>query len=138
MASAEKIRIYDKGVDYRTDYETYGEYLNLRFGDIVIPNVPSSEPLKEECQHFLNCVRDRSTPRSDGQDGLRVLKIIDAAQRVVDRIELLALSNLVASALRGRSLSSSVSRTWTCAISPRFLEKLKNLRSVPLWAHRRT
>ncbi|MFQ6002892.1 MAG: Gfo/Idh/MocA family protein [Candidatus Zixiibacteriota bacterium] len=79
--SAEKIWIYDKGVDTRLDYNTYGEYLSLRFGDILIPKIETTEPLRSECQHFIQCVEKRKTPRSDGRDGLRVLKILDAGER---------------------------------------------------------
>jgi predicted dehydrogenase len=79
--SAEKIWIYDKGVDTKQDYSTYGEYLSLRFGDVLIPQIPSTEPLKTECQHFVDCVQNRKRPRSDGKDGLRVSKVLDAAQR---------------------------------------------------------
>ncbi|MCK4403460.1 MAG: Gfo/Idh/MocA family oxidoreductase [candidate division Zixibacteria bacterium] len=79
--SSEKIWIYDKGVDTKLDYNTYGEYLSLRFGDILIPKIESTEPLKVECEHFIDCVQNRKTPRSDGEDGLRVLKVLDAAQR---------------------------------------------------------
>jgi predicted dehydrogenase len=39
------------------------------------------EPLRLECQHFLECLRERRQPLSDGADGLRVLKILAAAQR---------------------------------------------------------
>jgi predicted dehydrogenase len=79
--SAEKIWIYDKGVDTKQDYNTYGEYLSLRFGDVLIPQIPGTEPLKTECQHFIDCVQNRKRPRSDGRDGLRVSKVLDAAQR---------------------------------------------------------
>ncbi len=79
--SAEKIWIYDKGVDTKQDYSTYGEYLSLRFGDVLIPQIPSTEPLKTECQHFIDCVQNRNAPRSDGRDGLRVSKVLDAAHR---------------------------------------------------------
>ena len=79
--SAEKIWIYDKGVETKQDYSTYGEYLSLRFGDIMIPQIESTEPLKVECQHFIECVQSRKTPRSNGRDGLRVLKVLDAAQK---------------------------------------------------------
>jgi predicted dehydrogenase len=64
---SEKVWLYDKGVDARMDYATYGEYLNLRIGDITLPRVPSGEPLKQECTHFLNCVINRERPRSDGR-----------------------------------------------------------------------
>lgn len=80
-ASAEKIWIYDKGVNTHPDYSTYGEYLALRTGDILIPKVESKEPLRLECQHFIDCVRERKAPRSDGKSGLDVLKVLEAAQR---------------------------------------------------------
>jgi len=85
MQSAEKIWIYDKGVETKLDYNTYGEYLSLRFGDVLIPKIDSAEPLRSECQHFLECVKNRITPRSDGKDGLSVLKVLDAAQRSLER-----------------------------------------------------
>jgi len=84
MEAPEFIRIYDKGVDQSFDYETYGESLTLRSGDILIPKVRMSEPLKIECLHFLECVENRTRPRSDGRDGLRVLKVLDAAQRSLE------------------------------------------------------
>jgi predicted dehydrogenase len=84
MAGSEKIRLYDKGVDAKLDYNTYGEYLALRVGDISIPKVPSSEPLVAECEHFVNCVINRSQPRSDGRDGLDVLSILTAAQQSME------------------------------------------------------
>ncbi len=80
-ASSEKIWIYDKGVNTHADYTTYGEYLALRSGDILIPKVELKEPLRLECQHFIDCVRTRKTPRSDGKNGLEVLRILEAANR---------------------------------------------------------
>jgi len=83
MQSSEKIRIYDKGA--RLDYNSYGEFLSLRSGDILIPKLDSYEPLKAECQHFLECMKQRKTPRSDARDGLRVLKVLAAAQKSLQR-----------------------------------------------------
>lgn len=80
-ASSEKIWIYDKGVNTHADYTTYGEYLALRSGDILIPKVELKEPLRLECQHFIDCVRTRRPPRSDGKNGLEVLRILEAANR---------------------------------------------------------
>lgn len=84
VESVEKLRIYDKGVD-APDYESYGDALTLRFGDIVIPQVKMSEPLRTECQHFLHCVRTGETPRSDGRSGLEVVRLLEAAQQSLDR-----------------------------------------------------
>lgn len=83
MQSSEKIRIYDKGA--KLDYNSYGEFLSLRSGDILIPRLDSYEPLKAECQHFLECMKQRKTPRSDARDGLRVLKVLAAAQKSLQR-----------------------------------------------------
>ena len=79
--SNEKLRIYDKGATYNSDYNSFAEYVALRSGDILIPNIKVGEPLRIECNHFLDCVRGRSQPLSDGRDGLRIVKVLDAAQR---------------------------------------------------------
>jgi len=81
MESAEKIRVYDKGVDYRPHFSSFGEFLSLRSGDIYIPRVEMREPLQIECQHFLDCIERGERPLSDGQSGLAVLEVIDAARR---------------------------------------------------------
>lgn len=83
--ASEKIRLYDKSVNTREDYETYGEYLAIRTGDIVIPRIKTTEPLAEECRHFLDCIETRTQPRSDGVEGLRVLRVLDAAQRSLEK-----------------------------------------------------
>ena len=81
MESSEKIRIYDKGVNFTGNYTAYGEYLTLRIGDILIPNTQNVEPLRLECQHFIDCILNNTTPRSDGEDGLRVVRVLNAAQQ---------------------------------------------------------
>lgn len=85
LESTEKLRIYDKGANCNGDYDTFAEYVTLRFGDITIPHLKMSEPLRLECEHFLRCVADRSSPLSDGHDGLRVVRVLDAAQRSLAR-----------------------------------------------------
>jgi predicted dehydrogenase len=81
LEASEKLRLYDKGAQISTDYDTFAEYVGLRFGDIVMPYIKMAEPLFLECRHFLECVRTRRKPVSDGHDGLRVVKVLDAAQR---------------------------------------------------------
>jgi len=83
VESTEKVRIYDKSAE-REGYESYGDAITLRFGDVVIPHVHMAEPLKLECQHFADCVRENKTPRSDGRDGLRVVRVLAAAQRSLE------------------------------------------------------
>ena len=79
VESTEKVRIYDKSAE-RPQYDSYGDSIALRFGDVVIPRLQMAEPLKLECQHFAECVRTGQTPRSDGRDGLRVVRVLEAAQ----------------------------------------------------------
>lgn len=78
----EPIKIYDKGVSKQPHYDTFGEFkLLYRSGDIYSPKVETKEPLMSECMHFLECIRAGKKPRSDGESGLRVVEIIEAAQR---------------------------------------------------------
>lgn len=80
MESTEKIKIYDKGVDKEPGYESYGDSLTLRFGDIYIPKIDMAEPLKLECQHFLDCIKNKKMPNSDGKEGVKVVKILEKAE----------------------------------------------------------
>lgn len=75
----EKLKIYDKGAEVNMEYDSFAEYVGLRFGDITVPYIKVGEPLRIECEHFLECVRERKKPRSDGLDGLRVVKVLEAA-----------------------------------------------------------
>lgn len=83
MEATEKVRIYDKAAAIKHNITTtsYMEVISLRFGDIVIPKVPVEEPLALECKHFVDCVLDDSPIRSDGIDGLRVVRVLEAGQK---------------------------------------------------------
>jgi len=83
--ATEKLRIYDKGAHINTDYNSFAEYVGLRFGDITLPYIKSAEPLRVECLHFLDCVRRRLRPRSDGADGLAVVRVLEAAEQSLRR-----------------------------------------------------
>jgi predicted dehydrogenase len=77
-----KIKIYDKGVDAPPYTDTYADWhFNYRYGDILIPNIRFVEPLRQECQHFLDCIAGHTEPRSSGRDGLEVVKVLEATQR---------------------------------------------------------
>jgi predicted dehydrogenase len=78
MEATEKIWIYDKGVGAPEGALGYGEDLSLRFGDIRVPFVKMQEPLALEVQHFLDCCRSGETPRSDGRDGINVVRVLEA------------------------------------------------------------
>ncbi len=79
MEVSEKLKVYDKGVRSPT-YDTYGEYLSLRFGDITIPNIRMVEPLRVEAEHFIRCIETGEKPKTDAVDGLEVVRILVAAQ----------------------------------------------------------
>jgi predicted dehydrogenase len=78
----EPLRIYDRGLSEVPSYQTFGEFqLVPRFGDITIPRIPMVEPLQAQCAHFLDCVEGRARPRSGGEDGLRVVRVLAALQQ---------------------------------------------------------
>jgi predicted dehydrogenase len=81
MAIEGKLQIFDKGFDQ--DSTSYGEYIT-RTGDIFSPSIPNVEPLRLECEHFLECVRSGRRPRSDGASGLRVVRVLEELQRSLD------------------------------------------------------
>jgi len=77
----EKIRVYDKGIDRQEEYSTFAEFLSIRSGEVRIPAIPVAEPLAREAAHFIECVRERKAPRTDAAEGVRVVRILEAAQR---------------------------------------------------------
>jgi predicted dehydrogenase len=77
----EKLRIFDKRVEGPRSYNNFGEFqYAYRYGDIVTPLVEDYEPLRAECSHFVDCIRNGIPPRSSGEVGLRVTRILAAAQ----------------------------------------------------------
>jgi predicted dehydrogenase len=83
MEPSEKIRIIDKGIDTREHYGSFEDAISERIGDIRIPPVPFGEPLIYEAQHFLDCVMDRTVPRTSGESGLRVLEVLEAIEESI-------------------------------------------------------
>ena len=77
MDVSEKIRVYDKGAVVKS-VNSYVEAITLRTGDVLIPKIPGGEPLRLECQHFIDCIAGDTVPRSDGADGGRVAKALEA------------------------------------------------------------
>jgi predicted dehydrogenase len=76
-----KLTIYDKGFD--EDTRSWGEYI-ARSGDTFSPRISNVEPLRIECEHFLECIRTGATPRSDGHSGLRVVRVLEHLQHSLD------------------------------------------------------
>ena len=81
MALEGKVTIYDKGFD--EDARGYGEYIT-RSGGIVSPPIPNVEPLRIECEHFVECIVEGRRPRSDGESGLRVVRVLERLQESLD------------------------------------------------------
>jgi predicted dehydrogenase len=79
MEPRNKLIIFDKGAEW-----TEKGGVGVRYGDIRIPNIPMKEPLMLACKHFLECIEKDKIPRSDGNDGLRVLKILKKAQKSLE------------------------------------------------------
>ncbi len=88
ISSDAKIRIYDKGIDRvesnlarGVPYDTFGQYqLLMRSGDVHIPRIDFTEPLKVECGHFIDCIVNGEAPMTDGDDGLEVVRVLEAGQ----------------------------------------------------------
>jgi len=81
MELERKLTVYDKGFDESA--EGYGEYIT-RSGDIWHPRVPNAEPLRLAAGHFVECIARGATPRSDGESGLRVVRVLEALQRELE------------------------------------------------------
>lgn len=84
LDATEPIRIYDKGAMREPSYESFGEFkLVTRSGEVVSPAIAASEPLKNQCQHFLRALTSGTPVLSDGDDGLRVVEIVTAINRSI-------------------------------------------------------
>ncbi len=93
MALEGKIAVYDKGFDEQTN--SYGEYIT-RSGDIWSPRLSSVEPLRTECEHFVESIREGTAPVSDGVAGLRVVRVLEALQQSLDATRREGLARTVA------------------------------------------
>lgn len=83
VLATEKLKLYDKGVSGYSGgkYDSYGDAITYHTGDILIPKIDMTEPLKLECNHFLSCLKDKTRPLTDGQNGLDVVRVLEAAQQ---------------------------------------------------------
>ncbi len=81
----EKIKVYDKRVEIPPHYDTFAEFhYSYHYGDMYSPYVKQSEPLKVECQHFLDCIKTGKKSNSNGTDGLRVVQVLEASSRSLE------------------------------------------------------
>jgi len=88
MNIAEPVRIYDKGIasDRITPgfTDTFASFrASIREGDITIPRVPVGEPLRAECIHFLDCITNDKPPLTSGEEGVKVLRALEAIERSI-------------------------------------------------------
>jgi predicted dehydrogenase len=76
----EKLKIYDARVEVPPHYDTFAEFTySYHYGDSYVPYIKQDEPLKLECQHFLQCIAEGSVPITNGRLGLEVVKILEAS-----------------------------------------------------------
>jgi len=76
----EKIKIYDKRVEVPPHYDTFEEFqYSYHYGDMYAPFIKQVEPLKVQCNHFLECIKSGAKPDSSGLEGLKVVQILEAA-----------------------------------------------------------
>ena len=80
LAPQEKIKIFDVRVERPPHYDTFAEFhYAYHYGDMYSPYIKQDEPLKTECQHFLDCIRSGKVPITDGTKGLEVVRILEAS-----------------------------------------------------------
>ena len=80
------LTLYGRGYDSRIGAKD-DQAIELKYGagEVRVPDLPVVEPLKAECQHFLDCVRNRTQPRAGGLQGLRVVQVLEAAEHSIAR-----------------------------------------------------
>ena len=76
----EKLKIYDARVEVPPHYDSFAEFTySYHYGDSYVPYIKQDEPLKLECQHFLDCITEGTTPITNGRLGLEVVRILEAS-----------------------------------------------------------
>ncbi|HOK77379.1 MAG TPA: Gfo/Idh/MocA family oxidoreductase [Verrucomicrobiota bacterium] len=84
VAQLEKIRIFDTRVERPPHYDTFAEFhYAYHYGDIYTPYLKQEEPLKVECQHFLDCITTGTVPLTDGKQGLELVRILEASSKSI-------------------------------------------------------
>ena len=83
LEADEKVKVYDKGVQISNREGLYNLLLSYRSGDMWAPKVDQTEALKAECEYFVDCVQNNKQPFNDGQAGLEVVKMLEAADKSI-------------------------------------------------------
>jgi predicted dehydrogenase len=80
VAIQEKIKVFDARVERPPHYDTFAEFhYSYHYGDMYVPYLKQEEPLKVECQHFIDCIHQGRTPLTSGEKGLHVVQILEAS-----------------------------------------------------------
>lgn len=80
VSAQEKIRIFDVRVERPPHYDTFAEFhYAYHYGDMYVPHLKQDEPLRTECQHFIDCIRNGTVPLTSGEKGLEVVRILEAS-----------------------------------------------------------
>ena len=80
LETHEKLRIYDVRVERPPHYDTFADFhYSYHYGDSYIPYIKQEEPLKTECQHFLDCIENGTRPLTSGREGLELVRVLEAA-----------------------------------------------------------
>jgi predicted dehydrogenase len=85
LEADEKIKVYDKGVEFKSGQGIYDLLVSYRSGDVWAPKVEQTEALKVELEYFLDCIANDRTPLNDGLAGLGVVKLLEAADRSLEK-----------------------------------------------------
>lgn len=91
LSADEKVKVYDKGVELKNGYNNEGNgskgiyelLVSYRSGDVYIPKVDNTEALRLEMEYFADCIKKKQQPFNDGKAGLRVVKILEAANKSI-------------------------------------------------------
>jgi len=78
-----QLKIFDKGIELRQDQDRFKVLVQYRMGDLLCPNVDQTEALEVACKHFVNCIRTGERPVTDGEAGLRVVQLLEAAEESI-------------------------------------------------------
>lgn len=81
LASDDKIKIYDRGVEFKNSDGIHNLLVSYRSGDMYSPKISNQEALKEEAAYFLECIENRIEPFNNGEAGLKVVKMLEATDR---------------------------------------------------------
>jgi len=87
VSQSEKVKIFNRNakiIDETTDVN-FGEYqIALHSGEVVVPDISNREPLKEELMHFVDCIQNKNNPITDGENGRKVVQILEAMQKSLE------------------------------------------------------